>query len=131
MRRNKWNVLQNQIRHRADAGSTMVEVIVGFVILVMVLMECMVHLLGVSGKLVAKSKDMQEDQRILNEEMYKKDAAFDKVNDVTITLTLDRIKTQSENTAYEVTIPLNADLTRYRSDRAELTVFRLIQKKQP
>ena len=42
----------------------MVEVIVGFVILVMVLMECMVHLLGVSGKLVAKSKDMQEDQRI-------------------------------------------------------------------
>lgn len=106
----------------------MVEVIVGFVILVMVLMECMVHLLGVSGKLVAKSKDMQEDQRILNEEMYKKGTVFDKVDDVTITLTLDRTKTQSENTAYEVTIPLNADLTRYRSDRAELTVFRLIQK---
>ena len=32
-----------------NAGSTMVEVIVGFVILVMVLAECMVHLLGVSG----------------------------------------------------------------------------------
>lgn len=37
----------------------MVEVIVGFVILVMVLAECMVHLLGVSGELVKKSKDMQ------------------------------------------------------------------------
>ena len=36
----------------------MVEVIVGFVILVMVLAECMVHLLGVSGELVKKSKDM-------------------------------------------------------------------------
>ena len=35
----------------------MVEVIVGFVILVMVLAECMVHLLGVSGELVKKSKD--------------------------------------------------------------------------
>lgn len=128
MRRNKWNVILNQIRHRADAGSTMVEVIVGFVILVMVLMECMVHLLGVSGKLVAKSKDMQEDQRILNEEMYKKTTDFDTVEGVTITLTLDNTKTQSDNTAYEVTIPLNADLTRYRSSRAELTVFRLIQK---
>lgn len=38
----------------------MVEVIVGFVILVMVLAECMVHLLGVSGELVKKSKDMQD-----------------------------------------------------------------------
>ena len=128
MRRNKWNAIQNQIRHRADAGSTMVEVIVGFVILVMVLMECMVQLLGVSGKLVAKSKDMQEDQRILNEEMYQKNAEFKNVDGVTITLTLDRTKTQSENTAYEVTIPLNADLTRYRSERADLAVFRLIQK---
>ena len=128
MRRNKWNAIQNQIRHRADAGSTMVEVIVGFVILVMVLMECMVHLLGVSGKLVAKSKDMQEDQRILNEEMYQKNAEFKNVDGVTITLTLDRTKTQSENTAYEVTIPLNADLTRYRSESADLAVFRLIQK---
>lgn len=128
MRRNKWNAIQNQIRHRADAGSTMVEVIVGFVILVMVLMECMVHLLGVSGKLVAISKDMQEDQRILNEEMYQKNANFKNVDGVTITLTLDRTKTQSENTAYEVTIPLNADLTRYQSERADLAVFRLIQK---
>ena len=83
---------------------------------------------GVSGKLVAKSKDMQEDQRILNEEMYQKNANFKNVDGVTITLTLDRTKTQSENTAYEVTIPLNADLTRYQSERADLAVFRLIQK---
>lgn len=39
-----------------NAGSTMVEVIVGFVILVMVLAECMVHLLGVSGELVKKTQ---------------------------------------------------------------------------
>ena len=40
------------VRQMNNAGSTMVEVIVGFVILVMVLAECMVHLLGVSGELV-------------------------------------------------------------------------------
>ena len=49
------------VRQMNNAGSTMVEVIVGFVILVMVLAECMVHLLGVSGELVKKSKDMQEE----------------------------------------------------------------------
>ena len=70
----------------------MVEVIVGFVILVMVLAECMVHLLGVSGELVKKSKDMQEEQRILNEEMYRTDTVFETLADTGITLTVDTIR---------------------------------------
>ena len=78
-----------------NAGSTMVEVIVGFVILVMVLAECMVHLLGVSGELVKKSKDMQEEQRILNEEMYRTDTVFETLADTGITLTVDTNKTDS------------------------------------
>ena len=80
-----------------NAGSTMVEVIVGFVILVMVLAECMVHLLGVSGELVKKSKDMQEEQRILNEEMYRTDTVFETLADTGITLTVDTNKTDSQN----------------------------------
>ena len=74
------------VRQMNNAGSTMVEVIVGFVILVMVLAECMVHLLGVSGELVKKSKDMQEEQRILNEEMYRTDTVFETLADTGITL---------------------------------------------
>ena len=77
------------VRQMNNAGSTMVEVIVGFVILVMVLAECMVHLLGVSGELVKKSKDMQEEQRILNEEMYRTDTVFETLADTGITLTVD------------------------------------------
>ena len=85
------------VRQMNNAGSTMVEVIVGFVILVMVLAECMVHLLGVSGELVKKSKDMQEEQRILNEEMYRTDTVFETLADTGITLTVDTNKTDSQN----------------------------------
>ena len=84
------------VRQMNNAGSTMVEVIVGFVILVMVLAECMVHLLGVSGELVKKSKDMQEEQRILNEEMYRTDTVFETLADTGITLTVDTNKTDSD-----------------------------------
>ena len=87
------------VRQMNNAGSTMVEVIVGFVILVMVLAECMVHLLGVSGELVKKSKDMQEEQRILNEEMYRTDTVFETLADTGITLTVDTNKTDSQNMA--------------------------------
>lgn len=116
------------VRQMNNAGSTMVEVIVGFVILVMVLAECMVHLLGVSGELVKKSKDMQENQRILNEEMYKKDADFEKLTGTGITLTVDTTKTDTQNTAQATSFAIEAELDRYYSDRADLTVFRVIHK---
>lgn len=113
-----------------NAGSTMVEVIVGFVILVMILAECMVHLLGVSGELVKKSKDMQEEQRVLNEEMYQKDAEFETLADTGITLTVDTTKTDTRNTAKETSFLIEAELHRYYSDRADLTVFRVIHKSE-
>lgn len=108
----------------------MVEVIVGFVILVMVLAECMVHLLGVSGELVKKSKDMQEEQRVLNEEMYQKDAGFEKLAETGITLTVDTTKTDTRNTAKDTSFLIEAELHRYYSDRADLTVFRVIHKSE-
>ncbi len=118
------------VRKINNAGSTMVEVIVGFVILVMVLAECMVHLLGVSGELVKKSKDMQEDQRVLNEEMYQKDAGFEKLAETGITLTVDTTKTDTRNTAKDTSFLIEAELHRYYSDRADLTVFRVIHKSE-
>lgn len=121
---------RKNVRKINNAGSTMVEVIVGFVILVMVLAECMVHLLGVSGELVKKSKDMQEDQRILNEEMYQKDAAFETLTDTGITLTVDTIKTDTQNTAQATSFTIEAELHRYYSNRADLTVFRVIHKSE-
>lgn len=118
------------VRKINNAGSTMVEVIVGFVILVMVLAECMVHLLGVSGKLVKKSKDMQEEQQVLNEEMYQKDAGFEKLAETGITLTVDTTKTDTRNTAKDTSFSIEAELHRYYSDRADLTVFRVIHKSE-
>lgn len=118
------------VRKINNAGSTMVEVIVGFVILVMVLAECMVHLLGVSGELVKKSKDMQEEQRVLNEEMYQKDAGFEKLAETGITLTVDTTKTDTRNTAKDTSFLIEAELHRYYSDRADLIVFRVIHKSE-
>ncbi len=118
------------VRKINNAGSTMVEVIVGFVILVMVLAECMVHLLGVSGELVKKSKDMQEEQRVLNEEMYQKDAGFEKLAETGITLTVDTTKTDTRNTVKDTSFLIEAELHRYYSDRADLTVFRVIHKSE-
>ena len=118
------------VRQMNNAGSTMVEVIVGFVILVMVLAECMVHLLGVSGELVKKSKDMQEEQRILNEEMYRTDTVFETLADTGITLTVDTNKTDSQNMPQAMSFVLDAKLHRYFSDLAYLTVFRVIHKSE-
>lgn len=131
MHKNRKVLNNNRILHGNNKGSTMVEVIVGFVILVMVIAECMVHLVGVSSELVKKSKDMQEDQRVLNAEMYNKETTFQSLDGVSLTLTLDTEKTKTENLAASsgaVSLPLNAELKRYHSDKADLTVFRIIQK---
>ena len=118
------------VRQMNNAGSTMVEVILYCVILVMVLAECMVHLLGVSGELVKKSKDMQEEQRILNEEMYRTDTVFETLADTGITLTVDTNKTDSQNKPQATSLAIVAKLHRNNSDRADLTVFRVIHKSE-
>ena len=95
------------VRQMNNAGSTMVEVIVGFVIL-----------------------DMQEEQRILNEEMYRTDTVFETLADTGITLTVDTNKTDSQNMPQATSFAIEAKLHRYYSDRADLTVFRVIHKSE-
>lgn len=112
----------------SDRGSTMVEVIAGFTILVLVLVECMVHLVGVSGEMVKKSQDVQTDVATLNAEMYRKDAAFETLSDVSISLTLDQENTSGNNKAQPVSISLDAALSKYHSDQADLTVYRITKK---
>lgn len=64
-----------------NQGSTMVEVLVGFTILVLVIVECMVHIVGMSNEMVKKSKDLDNEIHILNEQMYtKKVLATDNTN---------------------------------------------------
>ncbi|MGN0367456.1 MAG: hypothetical protein ACI4EK_01645 [Wujia sp.] len=89
-----------------NQGSTMVEVLVGFTILVMVIVECMVHIVGVSANMVEKSADMQKNISKLNEEMYKTNADYQKLDGVTMTLKLDQTKTAAENTADEISMEL-------------------------
>ncbi|MBR1816892.1 MAG: prepilin-type N-terminal cleavage/methylation domain-containing protein [Lachnospiraceae bacterium] len=116
-----------------NKGSTMVEVLVGFTILVIVLVECMVHIVGVSSEMVAKSVDMQNDQVTLNSEIYQTgvNSLFEDIDGVTITLTIDESKTNmnanqaNPNTA----IGLNAKLKRYHSEATDITVFKLILDK--
>ena len=113
---------------QSNSGSTMVEVLVGFTILVMVLVECMVHLVGVSGEMVRKSRDMQQCQAVMTQEMYKKDAPFEQITGADITLTLDNEQTDESNQASHVTIGLDAGVYRFYSAAADLTVFRIIKK---
>ena len=73
---------------------------------------------------------MQEEQRILNEEMYRTDTVFETLADTGITLTVDTNKTESQNMPQATSFAIEAKLHRYYSDRADLTVFRVIHKSE-
>lgn len=112
-----------------NQGSTMVEVLVGFTILVIVLVECMVHIVGVSSEMVEKSVDMQNDRMTINREMYQKNAEYTYIDGAKVVLILDEEKTNvTANQAKSVQIVLSADLKKYYSDEAELSVFKLFFK---
>ncbi len=109
-----------------NQGSTMVEVLVGFTILVMVLVECMVHIVGVSSEMVKKSVDMQNDRMTVNREIYQKDAVYDTISGAKLTLVLDEEKTNvAANQAKAVSIVLSADLKKFYSDEAGISVFKI------
>ncbi|MBQ8912508.1 MAG: hypothetical protein IJ054_00490 [Lachnospiraceae bacterium] len=109
-----------------NQGSTMVEVLVGFTILVMVLVECMVHIVGVSSEMVKQSVDMQNDRMTVNREIYQKDAVYDTISGAKLTLVLDEEKTNvAANQAKAVSIVLSADLKKFYSDEAGISVFKI------
>lgn len=112
-----------------NQGSTMVEVLVGFTILVIVLVECMVHIVGVSSEMVEKSVDMQNDRTTINRQMYQKNADYTTIEDAKLVLTLDEEKTNvSVNQAKPVQIVLSADLKKFYSDDAGLSIFKVFFK---
>ncbi|MBO6114588.1 MAG: hypothetical protein J6P57_05980 [Lachnospiraceae bacterium] len=112
-----------------NQGSTMVEVLVGFTILVIVLVECMVHIVGVSSEMVEKSVDMQNDRTTINRQMYQKDADYTTIEGAKLVLTLDEEKTNvSVNQAKPVQIVLSADLKKFYSDDAGLSIFKVFFK---
>ena len=69
-------------------------------------------------------------ERILNEEMYRTDTVFETLADTGITLTVDTNKTDSQNMPQATSFAIEAKLHRYYSDRADLTVFRVIHKSE-
>lgn len=108
-----------------NQGSTMVEVLVGFTILVIVLVECMVHIVGVSSEMVEKSVDMQNDRTTINREMYQKNADYTPIEGAKFVLTLDEEKTNvSANQAEPVQIVLSAKLKKFYSEEAGLSIFK-------
>lgn len=112
-----------------NQGSTMVEVLVGFTILVIVLVECMVHIVGVSSEMVEKSVDMQNDRTTINRQMYQKNADYTTIEGAKLVLTLDEEKTNvSVNQAKPVQIVLSADLKKFYSDDAGLSIFKVFFK---
>lgn len=112
-----------------NQGSTMVEVLVGFTILVIVLVECMVHIVGVSSEMVEKSVDMQNDRTTINRQMYQKDADYTTIEGAKLVLTIDEEKTNvSVNGAETVQIVLSADLKKFYSDDAGLSIFKVFFK---
>jgi len=112
-----------------NSGSTMVEVLVGFTILVIILVECMVHIVGVSSKMIEQSKDVDTDLRTINEQMYRKDADYQELTGVSFGLVLDDEKTAASNTATAVTLLLpHAELYKLESEEADMTVYKMEYK---
>ena len=116
-----------------NRGSTMVEVLVGFTILVMILVECMVHIVGVSSEMIEKSVDMQNDQTVLNRALYQKDTDYQTIEDdsgkpVGLILTIDQEKTNvtANQTNTNAKLWLDAKLQRYVEPETEITIFRLL-----
>ncbi|MBQ7707464.1 MAG: hypothetical protein IJT72_06780 [Lachnospiraceae bacterium] len=117
--------LKNNLKFN-NQGSTMVEVLVGFTILVFVLVECMVHIVGVSSEMVEKSVDMQKDRMTVNREMYQKDAEYTNIDGARAVLILDEEKTNvTANQAKPVQIVLSADLKKFYSEEAGLSIYKL------
>ena len=89
----------------------------------------MVHIVGVSSEMVEKSVDMQNDQMTINREMYQKNAEYTNIDGAKVVLILDEEKTNvAANQAKSVQIVLSADLKKYYSEEAELSVFKLFFK---
>lgn len=119
----------NKVKKINNQGSTMVEVLVGFTILVFVLVECMVHIVGVSSEMVEKSVDMQNDRMTVNREMYQKDANYIDIDGAKAVILLDEEKTNvSANQAKPVQIVLSAELKKFYSDTAGLSIYKLFFK---
>ena len=118
----KWN----------NKGSTMVEVLVGFTILVLVVVECMVHIVGMSNEMVKNSKDLINDIHTLNEQMYTKDVlstnntdfteGYTKLDGVTITLNVKEDK--NRNIKASSLIMKNAVIDCYECVEADLKQLR-------
>ncbi|MDD6135949.1 MAG: hypothetical protein PUB54_02095 [Lachnospiraceae bacterium] len=118
----KWN----------NKGSTMVEVLVGFTILVLVVVECMVHIVGMSNEMVKNSKDLVNDIHTLNEQMYTKDVlstnntdfteGYTKLDGVTITLNVKEDK--NRNIKASSLIMKNAVIDCYECVEADLKQLR-------
>lgn len=115
-----------------NQGSTMVEVLVGFTILVLVVVECMVHIVGMSNEMVKNSKDLVNDMHTLNEQMYTKEVlatdntnentGYTKLSGVTVTL---HIKENTSLNIKETELPMkHAVIDRYNCVDADLYQLR-------
>ena len=112
--------------------STMVEVLFGFTILVLVVVECMVHIVGMSNEMVKNSKDLVNDIHTLNEQMYTKDVlstnntdfteGYTKLDGVTITLNVKEDK--NRNIKASSLIMKNAVIDCYECVEADLKQLR-------
>ena len=118
----KWN----------NKGSTMVEVLVGFTILVLVVVECMVHIVGMSNEMVKNSKDLVNDIHTLNEQMYTKDVLSTNNTDFTegytklagVTITLNVKEDKNRNIKASSLIMKNAVIDCYECVEADLKQLR-------
>lgn len=89
-----------------NRGSTMVEVLVGFVLL-SVLLASLNQIIKVSANMLANTHDMIVAQRDFEHLRYEKNATYYEVNNLDISLKLDTNKTSNLNKAADVTLSLD------------------------
>lgn len=89
-----------------NKGSTMIEVIVGFTLL-MIILSSLTHIIDVSSELFFKSKDMIVKENSFEKNKQKKDAQYNEASDLELSLCIDEEKTDASNLAADINIKLN------------------------
>lgn len=109
-----------------NAGSTMVEVLVGFTLL-MILMVGLTRLIKISSEMVFNTKDMINAQDSFAEEYYKGDhGTLTKSTVSSDSLILKETDSSGNDKADGVTITLlNAKIEKFSDDESELSLYQI------
>lgn len=111
-----------------NAGSTMTEVLVGFVLL-MILVATLINIVKVSQNMIMNSVDYISRRESFAQERYRKDAVYEEVSGLTFTLQIDSANTSPLNQASPLDMPVSISVGEYQSTTdMNMSIYRFMNK---